>query len=62
VHRHKGGRLTCHHVLLELGEELLGFGEGESQLLKPLAIFLQFRHFMDRVRSLIVCTNDQLHL
>jgi hypothetical protein len=51
-----------HDVLLEPGQELFGFGEGESQLLDPLAVFLQDRHFMDRVRSLVVCTNDQLHL
>jgi hypothetical protein len=51
-----------HHVLLELGQELFGFREGESQLLKLLAVFLQYRHVVDRVRSLVVRTNDQLHL
>jgi hypothetical protein len=51
-----------HDVLLELAQELFGFGESESQLLEPVAVFLQDRHFMDRVRSLIVRTNDQLHL
>jgi hypothetical protein len=62
VHGHKGGRLVCHHVLLELGQELFGFGQGGSQLLEPMAVFLQDRHVMDRLRSLIVGTNDQLHL
>jgi hypothetical protein len=51
-----------HHVLLELGQELFGFGEGESQLLEPLAVFLQYRHVIARVSSVIVRTNDQLHL
>jgi len=60
--RHKDAGLLRHDVLLESGQELFGFGEGESQLLEPLAVFLQYRHFMDRVRSLIVRTNDQLHL
>lgn len=30
--------------------------------LEPLAVFLQYRHVVDRVRALIVRTNDQLHL
>jgi hypothetical protein len=51
-----------HHVLLELAQELFGFGEGESQLLDPVAVFLQDRHFMDRVRSFVVRTDEQLHL
>src|SRR5262245_13722616 len=51
-----------HDVLLELAQELFGFGEGESQLLDLLTIFLQYHHFMDRVRSSIIGTNDQLHL
>jgi hypothetical protein len=51
-----------HHVLLELAQELFGFGQGESQLLDPVAVFLQHRYFMDRVRSAIVRTNNQLHL
>jgi len=60
--RHKSGRLVRHYVLLELGQKLFGFGEGESQLLEPLAVFLQYRHVVDRVSSVIVRTNDQLHL
>jgi hypothetical protein len=51
-----------HDVLLELGEELFAFGECESQLFDPLAVFLQYCHFVNRVRSLIVRTDDQLHL
>ena len=51
-----------HDVLLELSQKLFGFGESESQLLDPVAVFLQYRHFMDRVRSFIVRTNDQLPL
>jgi hypothetical protein len=51
-----------HHVLLELSQELFGFGQGESQLLELVAVFLQDRHVVDRVRSFIVRTNDQLHL
>jgi hypothetical protein len=51
-----------HHVLLELGQELFGFGEGESQLLDPLAVFLQYRYVVNRVLSFIGRTNDQLHL
>jgi hypothetical protein len=60
--RHKDAGLMRHDVLLELAQELFGFGQGESQLLEPVAVFLQDRHFMDRVRSFIVRTNDQLHL
>jgi len=51
-----------HDVLLELRQELFGFGEGESQLLDPSAIFLQYRYVVDRVRSVVIRTNDQLHL
>jgi hypothetical protein len=32
--------LVRYYVLLELGQELLGFGQGESQLFEPLAVFL----------------------
>jgi hypothetical protein len=50
------------HVLLELGEELCGFDQGESQVLDPLAVFLQYRSVVDCVRSIILCTNDHLNL
>jgi hypothetical protein len=52
----------CNHVLLELGQELLGFGEREAQLFDPVAVFLQHRYVVDRIRSTIVSANDQLHL
>jgi len=51
-----------HHVLLELSQKLFGFGEGESQLLEPLAVFLQYRHVLARVSSVIVRPHDHLHL
>src|SRR5262245_59414927 len=50
-----------HDVLPKLAQDLFGFGQGESQLLDPVAVFLQHRHFMDRVYSFIVRTDDQLH-
>src|SRR5712692_14838 len=59
--RHKGSCLPCYQVLLKLGEELLGFGERQSQLFDPLAVFLQHRHVVCRVASPIVRTDDQLH-
>jgi hypothetical protein len=62
AHRHKSGRLMRHHVLLELGQKLFGFGQCKSQLLNPLAVFLQDCHFIDGIRSFTVRTNDQLHL
>src|SRR5215468_6135597 len=52
----------CHYVLLELGQELLGFGEREAQLFDLLAVFLQHRSVVDRIRSTIVSANAQLHL
>src|SRR5215813_3733180 len=51
-----------HHVLLKLGEELLGFGQGEPQLFEPLAVLLQHRDVVGRVCSLILRANDELHL
>src|SRR5689334_18562361 len=52
----------CHDMLLNLGEELLGFGESESQLFDLVAAFLQYRHVVDRVRSIMVSANNQLDL
>jgi hypothetical protein len=51
-----------HDVLLKLGQELVAFGECEAQLFDPLAVFLQYCYCVDRFRSLIVRTNNQLHL
>ena len=51
-----------HEVLLERGQQLFGFGEGKSQLLDSLTVFLEYCHVVDRIRSLIVRTKDQLHL
>jgi len=49
-------------MLLECGEELLGFGQRQAEVLDTLAHLIEDHHLMPGLFLIILCTHDELYL